>query len=133
MAQYRGKSVVVTFAGQAISGDGRSISYEESSETHDDTVFGLDNRTKIAGLLDGSGSFEALDTTGDWSLVWEAIQPGAAGTLVIWPEGAGSSFREVSFEAIVTNRSLELPYDDLGKFSMSFEINGAVTEGTQPV
>lgn len=131
MAAFRGKNVVVLFNSVDISGDGRSVSYEETADTLDDTKYGQDNRTKLASLLDGSGSFEGLDSTGTWTAAWQEIAPGATATLQIRPEGSGAGLREVSFTAVVTSRSLELPYDDLASFSMSFEISGAVTEGTQ--
>lgn len=131
MAAYRGKNVVVLFNSVDISGDGRSVSYEESADILDDTKYGQDNRTKQASLLDGSGSFEGLDATGAWTSAWQEIQPGATATMAIHPEGTGSGLREVSFTAVITNRSLELPYDDLASFSLSFEISGPVTEGVQ--
>ena len=132
MAHYRGKDVVVKMGATTISGDGRSVSFEHSADVHDTTVYGLDSRTKIAGLLDGSGSFEGIDSTGAWSAAWLTIDPGDTATMTIWPEGAGSSFREITFTAIVTSRSLDMPYDDLAKFSMSFEISGDVVYGNQP-
>lgn len=131
MAAFRGKNVVVEFNSVNISGDGRSVSYEETADTLDDTKYGQDNRTKQASLLDGSGSFEGLDSTGAWTAAWQEIQPGASATMAIRPEGTGAGLREVTFTAVVTSRSLELPYDDLASFSMSFEISGAVVEGTQ--
>lgn len=130
MAHYRGKSVEVSFDGTDIHGDGRSVSYEETADTLDDTVYGADNRTKLASLLDGSGSFEALDVTGAWATAWQGLAPGSSGTMVIYPEGNSPGNRSVSFTAIITSRSLNLPYDDLATLSMSFEISGAVTEGT---
>lgn len=133
MAHFRGKDVVVKLGATTISGDGRSVSLEHSADTHDTSKYGSTARTKIAGLQDGSGSFEALDVTGAWTTAWTAILPGTSGTLTIWPEGAGSSFREVSCTIIVTARSLDLPYDDLATFSMSFEISGPITYGNQPV
>jgi len=130
MPAYRGKNVVVEFGGVDISGDGRSVNYEQSSDPLDTTVYGLDERTKTPGLLDGSGGFEGLDTTGDWTAAWEAIVPGASGTLAIYPEGKTEGQREVTFTAIITNRSLTLPYDELATVSLSFEISGPVSEGT---
>jgi hypothetical protein len=130
MAAYRGKDVVVTFNAVNISGDGRSISLEESADVLDDTKWGQDSRTKIASLTDGSGSYEALDSTGDFTAAWSAIAVGSTATMTIQPEGPGTDNREISFTAIITARSLELPYDDLAKFSMSFEISGDVTETT---
>lgn len=131
MAHYRGKDTTVSFAGVSIEGDSRTLSYEETADTLDDTTRGLDNRTKIASLLDGTFSFDALDVTGDWSLAWEAIQPGDSGTVIIMPEGAATDNRTVTFTAIIKSRSVDFPYDDLAKVSMSGEISGPVIETTQ--
>ena len=130
MPAYRGKDVLVTFDAVDISGTGRSVNYEETADALDDTVYGLDNKTKQAGLIDGSGGFEALDSQGDWNAAWEAIPAGASGTMIIYPEGNTSGKRTATFTAVITNRSLDMPYDNLSTFSMSFEISGAVTEGT---
>ena len=132
MPAYRGKNVVVEFGATPvdISGDGRSVSFEQNADILDDTTYGDDNKTKQAGLLDGTGSFEALDTTGDWSGVWEAIAPGVSDTMIVYPEGKTVGNRKSSFTAVIKSRSLDMPYEDLAKVSMSFEISGAVTEAT---
>ena len=132
MAAYRGASVYVSFGGVDISGDGRSISIEESADALDSSKWGTTRRTKVAGLEDASGSLEALDSTGAWGTAWNAIAVGSEGTLIIQPEGTGSGLRELSMTALITARSLSLPYDDLSMLSMSFEVSGAVTEGVQP-
>ncbi len=129
MAHFRGRDVVVTIEGVDVSGDGRSTSYEETADTLDDTVAGQDNRTKIASLKDGSFSYEALDTTGTWSAAWQGIVNGLEGAVLIYPEGNAAGKREVSFDAVITSRSIEFPYDDLAKVSISAEISGPVTEG----
>lgn len=130
MAAYRGKNLVVTFGGTNISGTARSISFEQAADTLDDTVKGQDEKTYIASLKDGSGAFEALDSTGDFTLAWEAVDPGTSGSLVIQPEGPGTGKRQFTFTAIITNRSLDIPYDDLSKFSLAFQISGAIVETT---
>ena len=132
MPAYRGKNLLVNFDSTDISGDGRSVSYEESADILDDTTYGADNRTKQAGLLDGSGSFEALDQTGNWSTAWQAIAPGSSGSMVIYPEGNTTGNRRVTFTAVIGSRSVDFPYDGLATLSMSFEISGAVTEDTAP-
>ena len=83
------------------------------------------------GLSDGSGSFEGLDETGDWTLAWDEIVPGTSAVMSIRPEGTGAGKREASFTAIITARSLDMPYDDLAKFSLSFDISGPILEDTQ--
>lgn len=132
MPAFRGKDVEVSFAGVIISGDGRSISYTESAETHDETGYGDDNRNKLPGLIDGSGTFESMDVSGDWSTAWEAIDPGLSDTMIIYPEGNSTGERSKTFTAVITERSHEMPYDDIATFSLSFEISGAVTEGVVP-
>lgn len=128
---FRGKDLTISFNAVQIEGDGRTVSFDESAETHDDTKYGASARTRIAGLTDGSGSFEALDASGDWSAAWEAIVPGTSATMVIMPEGAGSLKRTLTFTAIITARSVTWPYDDLAEVSMSYEISGAVVPTTQ--
>lgn len=131
MPHYRGRDVAVTFNSIVVSGDGRSVSYEETADILDDTVVGLDNRTKIASLLDGTGTLEALDITGVWGAAWEELAPGATATMLIHPEGTGTGNREAAFTALVKSRSLANPYDDLSTISVAFDISGPVTESAQ--
>ncbi len=131
MAAYRGADVVVTFATVEISGDGRSISIEESADALDSSKWGTTRRTKVAGLEDASGSMEALDTTGVWGTVWNAIPVGTSDTMLIHPEGTGTGKRALSMTVLITGRTLALPYDDLTTLSMSFEVSGVITESTQ--
>lgn len=131
MPAYRGRDVYVSFGGVDISGDGRSLSYNETADALDSTTVGVDRKTKIAGLEDGSGTYDGLDSTGDWNAAWEAIVVGASATLLIRPEGTGSALRELSVTAVVTSRSLDTPYDNLATFSMAFEMSGETTESAQ--
>lgn len=128
MAAYRGKLVEVELDSTAISGDGRSITFEESGDALDSTKYGDDARVKIPGLTDASGSMEAIDSTGAWTSAWSAIKPGTAGALQIFPEGNTSTNRVVSCNIVVTSRSLTVPYDDIATFSMGFDVSGDVTE-----
>lgn len=128
MPAYRARNLVVEFNSVDISGDGRSVNYEQSSDALDDSTYGQDERTKQGGLKDGSGSFEALDKSGTWAADWQEIEPGSLQTMSIYPEGNSVGERIVSFTALITNRSVTFPYDDLATLSMSFEISGAVTE-----
>lgn len=132
MPSFRGKNVVVTFNAVDISGDGRSVSYDQTADILDDTTYGADDRTKQGGLRDGSGSYEGLDTTGNWSSGWDEIVPGSSASMVIYPEGNSTGKRRLSFTAVIGNRALNFPYDDLSTVSMSFEISGAITEDLVP-
>lgn len=130
MPAYRGKDVEVTLAGTDISGDGRSIDFEESADALDSSKWGDVRRTKVAGLEDASGSMEALDTTGAWSAAWDAIAVGTEDELIVYPEGNTSGNRSLTANVVVTGRSISVPYDDLATLSMSFEVSGDVIEDT---
>lgn len=137
MPAYRGKDVVVEFdldsggSPADISGDARSVSFSESAEVLDASTYGDNGKVKIVGTVDANGSMNGLDTTGDWSTAWDNIVPGNEGELTIYPEGKASGNRVVTMNVIITERSMELPYDNLATFSMSFEINGDATYDTQ--
>lgn len=130
MAAYRGKDLSVVFDSQDVSGDGRSVSFEESGDALDSTTVGMDSREKIAGLIDGSASFEAIDTTGAWAAPWQSLKPGTTGTLEVYPEGNSAGLRKISVAAVVTGRTLNVPYDDIATISASFELSGDITEST---
>lgn len=130
MPAYRGKDVEVTLGGTDISGDGRSIDFEESADALDSSKWGDVRRTKVAGLEDANGSMEALDTTGTWSAAWDAIAVGTEDELIVYPEGNTSGNRSLTAQVVVTGRSISVPYDDLATLSMDFEVSGDVTEGT---
>lgn len=131
MPHYRGKNVVVSFGGTDVAGDGRSVSYEQTADVLDDTVYAADEKTKIASLEDGTFSLEVLDLTGAWDTAFQALAVGASGIVLIHPEGTTIGLREVSFTGVITSRSVDYPYDDLAKVSVSGEISGAVAENIQ--
>lgn len=130
MPAYRGRDLTVEFGAVDISGDGRSVSFEESADALDASARGMDAREKIPGLTDASGSFEAIDTTGAWSAAWQAIKPGTSDVLEVYPEGNTSGNRKISATAIITGRTLNVPYDDIATLSVSFDVSGDVTEDT---
>jgi hypothetical protein len=66
--------------------------------------------------------------TGAWGTAWQALAVGETATMTIYPEGNTSGMRSIAFTAIITGRTLNMPYDDLATISVSFEISGAVTE-----
>ncbi len=84
---FRGKDVKVLMNAVDVSGDGRNVSFEQSADALDSTAYGDDARNYIPGLLDGQGSFEALDMSGAWAAGWDELLPGSSATMVIYPTG----------------------------------------------
>lgn len=102
-------------------------SIERMRETAETTVFGLENKTYVAGLKDatfsGEGNFDpALDTILDAALGTDNTK-----TLQYDPQGPGTGNVRYSVETLVTKYSVDT--DIGGKASCSFELQctGVIT------
>jgi hypothetical protein len=95
-------------------------SIERMRETAETTVFGVENKTYVAGLKDatfsGEGNFDpALDAILDAALGTDNTK-----TLQYDPQGAGTGNVRYSVETLVTKYSVDT--DIGGKASCSFEL-----------
>jgi len=102
-------------------------SIERMRETAETTVFGLENKTYVAGLKDatfsGEGNFDpALDAILDAALGTDTTK-----TLQYDPQGSGTGNVRYSVETLVTKYSVDT--DIGGKASCSFELQctGVIT------
>jgi hypothetical protein len=127
MAVTHGKKAVIRLAGTDITSYLSKGSIERMRETAETTVFGLENKTYVAGLKDatfsGEGNFDpALDTILDAALGTDATR-----TLQYDPQGAGTGNIRYSVETLVTKYSVDT--DIGGKASCSFELQctGVIT------
>ena len=105
-------------------------SIDRMADVAETTVFGLSNKTYIAGLKDGTISIEgrfdpAIDTIMDADL-------GAALTKSVeyGPEGGTTGKIKYSMEVIVTSYTIDNPLDDVVTFSAELQMTGVVTRGT---
>ena len=90
---------------------------------------GDDWHSRMATFKDWSGSIDVLfddtDTDGQVTLV-----AGASVSLTFLMEGATSGSHSLTGTAIITGRDINESYDGICEGSITFEGNGALTEGT---
>lgn len=123
-----GKDLYVSFQGTDVSGDFTSVSFEETEDTVDVTAGADLAHYYIPTRKDGTADLEAF-YDGSTETVWDKIAVGASGTLIIAPSGTANG--EAKYEwtrAIVTSRSLEIPFDDGVKVTATFQFSSAGTE-----
>jgi len=128
-----GKDLYVEFGGQDISGDFTSVSVSVEDDQIDVTAGADTYHYHLSlGRTNGSMDYEAFyDSAATGSAVWNAIVPGAAGTLIVGPLGTASGKPKWTYNrALVTNRDSEHPFDEAITVSASFAISAAMTETT---
>lgn len=138
MGTSHGKNAVVQLdngAGtlMAITAYLAKSSLERMRETAETTVFGLNDKTYIAGLKDatfsGEGNFDpALDL-----ILSDAIDDSTnTKTLQFDPQGSTSGLARYSVECWLTKYSIDTDIGDKGGCSFELQCTGAVTRTTVP-
>ena len=111
------------------------ISYSQSIETSDTSVYGSNAKTYITGLNDAtvslSGMFDAT-SAGVIEATIDALIDGtnASATLEFGPEGSASGKKKYTMEVIVTSYDIGAPVSDVVSLSVEFQRTGATTVGT---
>lgn len=127
MATFKGNEGVLKIGSNTI-GEIISYSIEESTEVIDDTSMGDTSRTFVSSLKSFTGSCEVhFDDTDSGQL---DVQNGEAGTISVQMEGDTTGDHKLSGAIIVTGRTISGSIDDTVKASITFQGNGALTEGT---
>jgi hypothetical protein len=109
--------------------DFRSITYAPSVALVDETAGADANKLYLAaqkdGKLDFKGVYQSTGTTN-----WFAANEGNVGTLLFSPEGTAAGKQKFTIPAISMGGNLNVPYDGVVELSISWQQNGARTEGT---
>lgn len=127
MATFKGNEGVLKIGSNTI-GEIISYSIEELTEVIDDTSMGDASRTFLASLKSFTGSCEVhFDDTDTGQL---DVQNGEAGSISVQMEGDTTGDHKLSGAIIVTGRTITGSIDDTVKASITFQGNGALTEGT---
>lgn len=119
----------------SITSISNEISYSQSIETAETTVFGNAAKTYITGLNDAtisvSGLFDSTSATVIEGTI-DALIAGtnASATLVFGPEGNGTGKKKYTQETIVTSYEISAPVGDVVSLSVEFQRTGSTTIGT---
>jgi len=82
----------------------------------------------VAGLKDSQVQVTTVYQSAGTVLL-DAVDDGTSGTLVISPEGTSTGARKITIPALVQSRAIPFAYDGLVEISVTFQGNGAITNG----
>ena len=125
-----GKDVVVSFNGTNIEGDVTSVSVSDEGElvdvtAGDETFHYFISLARRNATIDFEAFYEGTTT------IWDAVAPNLAGTLIIQPRGTAAALPKWTWDrALVSSRSIELPFDGASTISLAFQTSALVTEAT---
>jgi hypothetical protein len=106
-----------------------SVTHDRTVDTAETSAFGVDDKTFIAGLEDGSFSI-----SGHWDATADAAVDGCFdGAVVALTYGpAGSAGGAISYEcnALITNYAITSSVSDRVNWTVSLQRTGALTRGT---
>lgn len=111
------------------------ISYSQSIDTAETSVFGTSAKTYITGQNDATISISGLFDATSASVIEGTIDALIAGTLasaslIFGPEGNGTGKKKISCETIVTSYEISAPVGDVVSLSVELQRTGASTIST---
>ena len=129
MAFQPGRGSYISVDGTDVTAYSDSENLDRNVDTIDTTVFGLDDRTYIAGLrTHGLGQSGPWDPTGD--AVFDGCDDGATVATVFGPEGNDSGdVQYTSATSFMTSYSISSSVDGRVESSASLLPTGAVPRG----
>lgn len=129
-----GRLTVLTVATLDISLSTKTSTFSGTADVHDVSGYGLTNRTKTGGLVDGkftaSGSYDLGTVTGTPAVlegkegVTQAITRKVAGT--------GTGKPQEVFSGVLAKFDVSDPVDDVVTWAAEWEVTGTVNRTAQP-
>lgn len=129
-----GRLTVLTVATLDISTSTKTSTFSGSADTHDTSGYGLTNRTKVGGLIDGkftaSGAYDIGTVTGT-GLVMEGKE-GVTQAINRKVAGTGTGKPQEAFSGILSKFDVSDPVDDIVTWAAEWEVTGVVNRAVQP-
>lgn len=129
-----GKLTVLKVGANDISPATKTSNFSGAGDVHDTSGYGITNRTKSGGLVDGtftaSGSYDIGATTGTPTILEGKEATSFALTRQV--AGAGTGKPQEVFTAILTKFDVSAPFDDMVTWSAEWSVSGAVNRAVQP-
>jgi hypothetical protein len=112
----------------------KTSTFSGTADVYDTSGYGLANRTKAGGIIDGkftaSGTYDRGATTGT-----PTVLEGKEGTLFTVTRqvhGTGSGLPQEVFTAVLSKMDISAPFDEMVTWSGEWEVSGAVARTAQP-
>lgn len=131
MATLKGSDGIVkagSAGSEAVVGEIRSFSIEQTADTIEDTKMGDAARTYKPSLTSFTASIDAMFDDGDATQT--AMSIGSELSFLFQPEGDTAGDYQLSGSGIVTGISRSQSFDGLVEISFSVQGTGALTVGT---
>lgn len=111
-----------------------NVDFNRGQDTHDDTTFTRTGHTYRGGLTNGtigiSGMYDKTATTGPDVVLRSLVGKSDTVGFEYGPDGNTVGLPKFSGECVLESYNVSSPVADLVKFTASFNISGAVTDGT---
>lgn len=132
MPAFSGKDLNIQWINPAgtidLSGDFRQLQYNTTSDLIDQTAGADAVKTYLPSLKDSQVQLTAIYQSGGTALL-DQVADGTQGTLLVSPQGTTATYRKITIPAIVASRNFAQPYADVVELSVTFQGNGAITNG----
>lgn len=129
-----GRLTVLKVATLDVSLSTKTSTFSGSADVHDTSGYGLTNRTKTGGLIDGkftaSGSYDLGTVTGT-GLVMEGKE-GVTQAITRQIAGAGTGKPQEVFSGVLAKFDVSDPVDDIVTWAAEWEVTGTVNRAVQP-
>lgn len=132
MAESHGKLSVVKLNAVDISSFTNQTTFEREADEHDSTVYGLNDKTVVGGLLGGKVTISGKYITGASGPA--TLIEGLLGTttaFIYQAEGTGTGKPQRSCTVLVKSYNQSAPVADIVRWTAELTISGAVTTTAQ--
>ena len=103
-----------------------SVEINEGAATYDTTVVGESAETHLPGKTNGQGTINLLDETD--GTIFSRCVPGNWETMEFYPQGNSSGKPKRSFLATYTGRQRPVSHNAATPITVTFQINGTITD-----
>jgi hypothetical protein len=121
-SRYTGTLLYVSFGGTAMTGDQRAFQVTESAGEINATAGSDPSEVYLAGFIGREATMDQLGTT-DGTTNWNAMPPGASGSLLWAPQGTATGKPKFTALSKLLERSQSYPYDDVVSVTYRWRIN----------
>lgn len=125
-----GKDAYINWASSAgtinLSGDYRSVSIKENTDTAETTAGADTHKTYIPTIKSATIDYSGLFPAGSaGTALYAALAAGVQGTLTVAPEGTATGKLSKAYTAISMGATFDTPYADVVTVNCTFQSNGA--------
>lgn len=124
MAHASGSALVITFGATTISGDQRTMTWNDNIDTADSTAGSDAAKSHVTTTYGVDGSFQLVENGTDSSAIYQALTTGASGTLTWYPYGTATGNPIYQILATITQIQQEAPYDNVQMRTYNWMGNG---------